>query len=79
RSKIFAGYSIELRNAINVNDLIIRFQKNIQGENLNLRNKIKKIAVIKKNMTEDIISKAKAKGCNVLISLNRFSTIIKII
>ncbi|HEY5535821.1 MAG TPA: hypothetical protein VIL99_12920 [Ignavibacteria bacterium] len=79
RSKIFSGYSIELRNSINVNDLVIRLQKNIQGENLNLRNKIKKIAVIKKNMTEDIILKAKAKGCDAVISLNRFSTIIKII
>jgi hypothetical protein len=79
RSSGFAGYFIELNRSVDAKDLISRLHKNIKGENLNLKNKISKIAVINKEITDEITSKAKAKGCQAVISLNKFLTIIKII
>jgi len=79
RSKAITGYFIELKKSITEKDLIICFQKKIHGENLDLRKKIKKISIVKDNITPDIILKSKSAGCQAIISLNKIFTTIKII
>ena len=79
RSNKPAGYLVELQRKIPVSKLISTIQKNLKLSNIDSLKSIKKIAVIEKEIENHIISKARESGCDAVLSINKFSTILKII
>jgi len=79
RSKQETGYLVELKKEISAMDLISRFRRNILNQIIDTSRTIKKFSVFGNEINDNIISKSLAAGCDAVIVINKFSTILKII
>ena len=68
RGKVPSGYIINLKRRIKINNLVSRIKKNIDFNLTDMNFSFKKIVIINKQTTDEIIEKSLKSGCELIIS-----------
>lgn len=68
RDKIPAGYIATLKRKMKINNLVTRIKKNIDFDLLDMNFSFKKIVIMNKHITNEIIEKSLKSGCELILS-----------
>ncbi|MBL7129178.1 MAG: hypothetical protein ISS16_09375 [Ignavibacteria bacterium] len=68
RGKVPSGYIINLKRRMKINNLVSRIKKNIDFNLTDMNFSFKKIVIINKQTTDEIIEKSLKSGCELIIS-----------
>jgi len=68
RGKVPSGYIVNLKRRMKINNLVSRIKKNIDFNLTDMNFSFKKIVIINKQITYEIIDKSLKSGCELIIS-----------